>query len=137
MQLSAGEANSQIFFTTDGTDPLTGVDLLADGVTHYTGPITIASTTTLKAVAFDPAGNVSTVLEATYIIDGNGVVPGAPTINSTSVGVGSVTLDWSLDAAFVVTDYAVSGQQRGWQRSHGPRDQPDHDDSDPAHRHRV
>lgn len=105
--LSAGEPNSQIFFTTDGTNPLTGVDQMADGATHYTGPITIASTTTLKAVAFDPASNVSTVLEETYIIDGNGVVPGAPTIGSTSVGVGSATLDWSLDPAFVVTDYSV------------------------------
>ena len=104
--LTANEANSEIYYTTDGSEPAIG-GLLNGAPTLYAGPITIASTTTLKAVAFDPAGNPSTVLDQTYTIDAAALAPGAPTIDTTSVGVGSVTLNWSIDPAFTVTGYTV------------------------------
>ncbi len=107
VSLTANEANSQIFYTLDGSSPLSEVDQLAAGAVKYTGPIVIAATATLTAVAFDPASNASTLLSETYTIDGNAVVPGAPKVDSSSVGVGSITLAWSIDPAFVVTDYSV------------------------------
>lgn len=98
--LTGGEPNTQIFFTTNGVDPLVNGDLSTDpAVTLYTGPISISETTTLKAVAFDPTGNASEVLVRTFTIDPSGVAPGPPTITSTSVGVRSVTLTWTPDAS--------------------------------------
>ena len=104
--LTANEPNSEIYYTTNGTEPVIG-GLLNGTPTLYRAPINIPSTTTLKAAAFDPAGNASTVLTEIYTIDAGAVVPGAPTIGTTSVGVGSVTLNWSTDPAFTVTGYTV------------------------------
>ena len=107
VRLSANEPNAQIFYTLDGTSPLDGPDQLSATAVHYTGPINVAATTTVKAVAFDLAGLASDVLTATYTIDGGAVAPGAPTIDSAVAGVGAVTLQWSLDSAYVVTDFTV------------------------------
>ena len=79
----------------------------------YSGPIAVTATTHLQAVAFDPAGNVSTVLDETYVIDRRGAScrarrPSAPP----SAGVGEITLNWSIDPAFTVTDYSVQREQR-------------------------
>lgn len=108
--LSANEPNSQIFYTTDGTDPIQiAPDTLAPSppVTKYSGPIDVTATTRIRAVAFDTAGNVSDPLDETYTIDGAAVVPGAPTIGATSVGVGSVTLNWSISPLFTVTEFTI------------------------------
>lgn len=107
--VSSSEPNTQIFFTTNGNEPLVNGQLSnAAGVTHYTGPITIAADTVLKAVGFDPSGNVSDVLVRTFTINPNGVAPGTPTITSTSVGLGSVTLTWSPDGTMgAATDYRI------------------------------
>jgi len=57
-------ANEQvtIYYTTNGTDP-------TEGSTIYSGPISIAETTTLKYFAKDTVGNVETVKSQTYTID--------------------------------------------------------------------
>lgn len=106
--ITASEPNTDIYYTTDGSSPLDSKDFPSVDALLYTGPIAITATTHLQAVAFDPAGNVSTVLDETYVIDSAGVVPGAPTIGATQVGVGEITLNWSIDPAFTVTDYSVS-----------------------------
>jgi len=102
--LSANEAGSQIFYTTDGTDPVLG-DVLSGTATSYTGPIAVTADTTLRYAAFDPAGNVSTIGEGIYTIT-NTPVPATPAFTTTSVGAGSVTLNWA-DADPSITGYEV------------------------------
>jgi hypothetical protein len=58
-----------IYYTTDGWTPT------AES-TRYAGPITIASTTTLQAIAISPYGGRSRVATAVYTL--NGVHPTAP-----------------------------------------------------------
>jgi len=102
--LSANEAGSQIYYTSDGTDPVLG-DVLSATARTYTGPIPVTADTTLRYAAYDPAGNVSTIGEGIYKIT-NTPVPTTPAFTTTSVGVGSVTLNWA-DADPSVTGYDV------------------------------
>ena len=60
----SSEAGAGFRYTLDGDLPSA-----TSGMT-YTGPITVSSTRTLKAVAIDAAGNASGVTEATYAIAG-------------------------------------------------------------------
>lgn len=106
--LTSSETHSEIYYTLDGSDPLVGPEDVSPDAVLYTGAINVAVTTRIRAVAFDPAGNVSDEFDGTYTIDGAGVVPGAPTIDASSVGLGSITVDWSLDPAFTVDEYRVS-----------------------------
>ena len=57
--VTASEQGSDIYYTTDGSDPVTGGELSTPEPQHYTGPITIEAATTLKFAAFDPSNNVS------------------------------------------------------------------------------
>jgi hypothetical protein len=52
-----------IRYTIDGTQPSISTGIL------YTSPITVASSTTLKAVAYDAANNVSELMSETYTIN--------------------------------------------------------------------
>ncbi|MCW9707150.1 putative Ig domain-containing protein, partial [Fodinibius salsisoli] len=58
----SGESGASIYYTLDGSTPTTASTL-------YAGSITISSTTTLKAIAVDGAGNASPELTETYTID--------------------------------------------------------------------
>jgi hypothetical protein len=102
--LSANEPGSEIYYTTDGTDPVVADVLDADAV-RYTGPITVAATTTLKFVAFDLAGNVSEVGERTYTIT-NTPTPVAPEFGPSTVGPGQVTLSWTATDPSI-TDFGI------------------------------
>ncbi len=51
--------NPTIYYTLDGTDP-------TDASTEYLGPINIAATTTLKAIAYAPGYDPSNIATATY-----------------------------------------------------------------------
>lgn len=99
--LSANEPGSEIYYTTDGTDPALG-DILSATAIHYTTAITISQNTTLKYFAFDPAGNASTIGTQAYVIT-NTPVPAAPVFGSSTVGQNQVTLTWSS------TDPSVTG----------------------------
>lgn len=103
--LTANENGSQIFYTVDGADP---IDVAGDPTPTarvYTAPIAISADTTLKAVAYDPSGNPSTVLQQAYTIT-NTPTPAAPTVGTTSVGNGSITLAWSANDPSI-TGYGV------------------------------
>lgn len=67
--LSDSDASASIYYTTDGTVP-------TSASAHYSGPIAVAASQTLKAIALDPALQNSPVTVATYTIQA-----GAPTIN--------------------------------------------------------
>jgi len=104
--LTANEPNSQIFYTTDGTDPITGPQA---SISHYTGPITISADTPLSFVAYDPASNVSTVVTEAYVISNN-PVPAATTFTTSSVALNSVTLNWNAadPVAGSIVDYRIN-----------------------------
>jgi Chitobiase/beta-hexosaminidase C-terminal domain/Bacterial Ig-like domain len=61
-----------ITYTTDGSSPLTSATKRT-----YTGPITVAATTTLRYVAVDAAGNQSPITSQAYTIS-TGAAPPAP-----------------------------------------------------------
>jgi hypothetical protein len=71
---ASGLAN--IFYTIDGSTP-------DNYSTPYTTPITVDNDITIKAIAYDNAGNASDVLEATY---GISITPAAAVSLSTSFG---------------------------------------------------
>lgn len=69
LKLKDSTRGAVIYYTMDGWTPT------AES-TRYTGPITIASTTTLQAIAISPYGGRSRVATAVYTL--NGVPPTAP-----------------------------------------------------------
>ena len=111
--LTANEFGSDIYYTLDGTDPIIGDQLSTPEPLHYTGPITIDSPelTTLKFTAFDPSNNPSTIGEAHYYIT-NDPLPTKTAFTTSTVGVGSVTLNWAPADAGVpgknIVDYQVN-----------------------------
>ncbi|MCE7699546.1 MAG: chitobiase/beta-hexosaminidase C-terminal domain-containing protein, partial [Methanobacterium paludis] len=70
------DTSATAYYTTDGSDPRT-----SDTKTVYTTPISINTTTTLRYVAVDLAGNWGLEYNQTYIIDSV-----APTVNASLVG---------------------------------------------------
>lgn len=103
--LSSNELGSQIYYTTDGVDPVQ-IDVLAATAVSYTAPITVAANTTIKFVAFDPTGNVSLIGAQTYTIT-NTPTPDAPTFAANPViGEGQITLSWTA-ADPSITGYGV------------------------------
>jgi len=57
----SGDAGTTIYYTTDGSAP-------TNASAQYDTAITISSNTTLKAIAYDTAGNASSVASRTYTI---------------------------------------------------------------------
>ena len=55
--LTSPEFGADIYYTLDGTDPIIGDQLSTPEPLHYTGPITIYSSATVKFAAFDPSNN--------------------------------------------------------------------------------
>jgi Chitobiase/beta-hexosaminidase C-terminal domain len=87
--LTANEVGSQIFYTTDLSDPTTSLSAI-----HYTGPIAVSTNTTLMFAAFDPSNNVSIVVTEVYTIT-NDPTPAATSFTTSSVGLNQVTLNWA------------------------------------------
>ncbi len=63
--LTDTDSSAALYYTTDGSTPSSSSQL-------YTGAITVASSTTIKAIAIDPALQNSTVVTAAYIIQAGG-----------------------------------------------------------------
>nr|WP_319374820.1 chitobiase/beta-hexosaminidase C-terminal domain-containing protein [uncultured Methanobacterium sp.] len=62
VSLSSDDSTATIYYTLDGSTPTTSSN-------QYTSPIPINTTTTLKYVIIDPAGNQSPINTQTYTID--------------------------------------------------------------------
>jgi Fn3 associated/Fibronectin type III domain len=107
--LTSNELGSDIYYTTDGTDPIANGDTTATA-THYTGPIDISAATTLKFAGFDPSNNVSDTVTEQYSITNN-PVPAATTFTSSSVGLNAVTLNWAASdpgaPGLAITGYEI------------------------------
>lgn len=95
------EAKAVMRYTLDGSTPSTSSTL-------YQGPITVAISLTLKAIAIDAAGNVSGVMTETYVI-------GAPALSATyaatafSIQKGSLISGAAAQLAADDGDYLVLG----------------------------
>jgi hypothetical protein len=94
--LTASEA-ATIYYTLDGVDPSTTS-------TKYTQPINISTTTTLKFMAIDTAGNQSTISTESYILEITDITP--PTVSANPKG-GTYTSKQSisLSASELATIY--------------------------------
>ncbi|MBG6216244.1 hypothetical protein IWX75_000681 [Arthrobacter sp. CAN_A6] len=104
--LTSNEPSADIYYTTDGSDPITSGGTGAG--TLYTGPISIGATTTITYAAIDPSGNVSNNMTATYTIT-NDPLPAAPTFTGAPVaGKGTASLAWNAPDAGG-TDLAIMG----------------------------
>jgi hypothetical protein len=115
--LLANEAGSDIYYTTDGTEPVQSGGMLATNVVRYTGPMDIAATSTLKFVAFDPSGNVSEVGTSVFTVT-NDPVPAAPAFSAEPVvGQGTASLSWTAPnpgaAGLTITGYTVQAYSGG------------------------
>ena len=110
--LSSTEVGSDIYYTTDGSEPIDGNGDVAPLANHFSGPITISDPTkqtVLKFAGFDPSGNLSTTVTETYSIT-NDPVPAATSFTTSSVGLNTVTLNWApADAG--APDLLITGYQ--------------------------
>jgi hypothetical protein len=102
--LSSTTASPSFVYTTDGSTPKESGGVVKNG-TLYSGPISVSTTTTLKAIAFATGSGDSPVSSATYTI--NIPVAAAPTFSpvaSTYTAAQSVTLSsTTAGASFVYT----------------------------------
>ncbi|MFE4544997.1 fibronectin type III domain-containing protein [Arthrobacter sp. NPDC056727] len=109
--LTANETGSDIYYTTDGTDPVLSGGVLGATAVRYTGPMDIATNTTLRFAAFDPSGNVSAISEALFKVT-NDPVPATPAFTGAPVvGQGTATLTWTAPdpgaAGLTITGYTL------------------------------
>ena len=75
--LSDSTSNSTIYYTTDGSTP-------SASSTRYTGPVTVSSTTTVKAIATASGFSSSAVASATYTVPAqNGTGPAVSIVLTT------------------------------------------------------
>jgi hypothetical protein len=81
--ISDATAGAMIFYTTDGSVPTTSS-------TTYSGPISIGTTTTLKAIATAPGSSTSAVASETLTIDA--ATPSASPVAGSYTSVQNVTL---------------------------------------------
>ncbi|MFV1982911.1 MAG: chitobiase/beta-hexosaminidase C-terminal domain-containing protein [Thiohalomonadales bacterium] len=81
MDSSFDSGCSKIYYTTDGSNPNRGLNPIPESVKTYSGPIPITSTTTIRFISLDKAGNIEDETKPentqTYTINpGFTVVPG-------------------------------------------------------------
>jgi N-acetylneuraminic acid mutarotase len=86
--ISDTTAGAAIYYTTDGTSPTTKS-------TQYTGPILVAVTETIQAIATAPNGTQSAVASATYTIPADFILALNPTFLTVQSG-GSATATIAL-----------------------------------------
>ncbi|WP_285249847.1 fibronectin type III domain-containing protein [Pseudarthrobacter sp. fls2-241-R2A-168] len=116
LKLEADEPGSDIYYTTDGSDPATNGGG-APNATLYKGPIMVSESTTFTFSAIDPSGNESDNGTAEFTIT-NDPVPAAPVISSApKAGMGTAELSWTKPdagaAGLDITGYTVQAYTAG------------------------
>jgi hypothetical protein len=109
VSLSDSTAGATIFYTIDGTTPATSV---GGSTAQYTGPLTVSSTRTIKAIATASGYSASAVASATYTIQSQAAAPtfspaggsysSAQTVTISSASSGS-TIYYTLDGTTPAT----------------------------------
>jgi len=118
--LTASE-DTNIYYTTNGTTP-------DNASTSYTAPITIDKDMTIKAIAYDNAGNTSSILSATY-----GIAPTISDESTSSITDTSLNVTWTTDdpaTSRVIYD-TVSHQELGEAPNYGYASSTETFDSEP------
>lgn len=98
--ISTLTAGAKIFYTTNGSTPTTGSTL-------YSGPISVASSETVKAIAVTTGTHNSAVASAAYVINGAVATPTFSPVAGTYTGTQSVTV--SSTTAGSTFYYTVNG----------------------------
>ena len=119
--ISCTTAGAKIYYTTDGTTPTTSS-------THYTAPLSLTVTTTVKAIAVKEGMENSAVAEAKFTKSsgsfggGGGFIPAAPVqkpeIKAASggkaeLGKDGTTLTITADAGKVIDKVLLNGKDMG------------------------
>ena len=94
VELSSSDGLSglaSIYYTTDGSDPTTSAARVSYPLDN-SAPISVSSDETINAVAYDNAGNASTVSSFTY-----GIAPVISGEGSIGVTTNSITLVWTTN----------------------------------------
>ena len=110
LTLKASEQGSDIYYTLDGTDPVSG-GASVEGATLYEGPIKVTESTSYTYSAIDPSGNASDKKTIEFTIT-NDPVPAAPVITSApKAGLGTAEISWTAPDAgaegLTITEYSV------------------------------
>ncbi|WP_248762367.1 fibronectin type III domain-containing protein [Pseudarthrobacter sp. SSS035] len=116
LTLKASEQGSDIYYTLDGTDPVSG-GVSVPGSTLYTGPINVAQNSTFTFAAVDPSGNASANGTVEFKIT-NDPVPAAPTITGVpKAGMGTAEVSWTKPdagaAGLTISGYTVQAYTAG------------------------
>ena len=97
--ISTTTGGASLYYTTNGTTPTTGS-------TPYTGPISVSSTTTVKAIGAEAGYNNSAVGAAVYTILPPASTPTFSPVAGTYVGTQTVTITSSTGGATIC--YAIN-----------------------------
>ena len=101
-----------LVYTMDGSEPLVGTELNTAAFLYAGETISIAGETTIKAVAFTPAGAVSAVSTLFYSVDGTGSLP-LPQPVTSAVLVnrvnGGFVASWAEPLDDSISSYTVRG----------------------------
>ena len=106
--ISDSTAGSSIYYTANGSTP-------SSSSTLYTGPITVAATTTIKALATAPNHTTSAIASATYTIQipGASISPATLSFGNQTAGTTSagqvVTLRNTGSGALSITGITITG----------------------------
>lgn len=97
--LSTLTPNAKIYYTTNGSTPTSGSTL-------YSGPITVSSSETIKAIAITSGTHNSAVSSAAYVINGAVATPTFSPVAGSYVGAQTVTISSATSGAslFYTTD---------------------------------
>ena len=111
VKLTANEPGVDIWYTTNGSDPIDNAGGTTADAQHYTGPITVSASTVLTFAGYDPSGNASAIDSAEYTITND------PTAAKTNLltavpGLQSVALTWQaadpVAPALAIDHYEVN-----------------------------
>jgi chitinase len=94
ISIASTTSGASIRYTTNGSTPTSTTGTL------YAGPVTISTTTTLKAIAYKSGMTDSSVTSGTYTISSSSTTP----INDTNAGI-AYTGTWKYSSGRTVGDY--------------------------------